>query len=190
MKNPSAKPARHRILLGEITGVHGIRGEIVIRSYTADPSAIASYGILESNDGHPLPAIHVVRVTDRGVIARLAGIQDRTSAERFKSTALWVDRARLPPPTAEEFYHVDLIGLAAVTREGEALGEVQAIENFGAGDLLEIRLEDSLHTEFIPFTRACVPTIDIAARSIVIVRPLTTDAVPPDDNETADADDH
>lgn len=184
MLNPSAKPAaRHRVLLGEITGAHGIRGEVVIRSYTADPAAIAAYGILESKDGRPLPAIKVVRVSERGVIARLAGVADRTAAERFKATELWIERGRMPAPTGEEFYHADLIGLAAVTPDGTELGEVVSIENFGAGDLIEMRLANSRETEFIPFTRACVPEIDIASRRVVIIRPETVDAPPPEGEE-------
>ncbi|MFX8593404.1 hypothetical protein ABTM36_19900, partial [Acinetobacter baumannii] len=85
-----------RVLLGEITSVHGIRGEIVVRSYAAEPAAIASYGALLDDDGRLLPALSVVRDTGKGLVCRLAGIADRTAAERFRGTRLWVPRDRLP----------------------------------------------------------------------------------------------
>lgn len=172
---PAARP---RVLLGHVTGVHGIRGEIVVRSHTADPADIAAYGTLERADGRSLPALRVVRVSDKGVIARLEGVTDRTKAETFAGTELWVDRARLPVAVGEEFYHADLIGIAAVAPDGMVLGEVISIANFGAGDLLELKLASAASTEFIPFTRACVPKIDLAARRIVIVLPDMIDGEP------------
>ena len=175
---PSKPAGRPRVLLGFITGVHGIRGEIVIRSHTADPADIAGYGQLQRADGRPLPELRVVRVSDKGVIARLDGVGDRTKAETFAGTELWVERARLPVPDEEEFYHADLIGLTAVAPDGTPFGQVVSIANFGAGDLLEIKLAAPASTEFIPFTRACVPTIDLAARRVVIVPPAMIEGEP------------
>ena len=170
---PSKPAGRPRVLLGFITGVHGIRGEIVIRSHTADPADIAGYGQLQRADGRPLPALRVVRVSDKGVIARLDGVGDRTKAETFAGTELWVERARLPVPDEEEFYHADLIGLSAMTPDGAALGTVTAIHNFGAGDLVEIKPAGGGEPLLVPFTDAAVPEIDIAAGRIVVV-PLTS----------------
>jgi 16S rRNA processing protein RimM len=167
-----------RVLLGEITGVHGIRGDVIIRSYTADPADIATYGQLETAARKPVPDIQVVRVTDRGVVARLEGVNDRTRAETFKGTQLWIPRERLPPADANEYYHADLIGLEAVTADGTALGKVFAVANFGAGDLLEIRLAGGNQTEYVPFTNAAVPEVDLVARRLVVVRPDIVEAPP------------
>jgi 16S rRNA processing protein RimM len=166
-----ASAKRRRVLLGEITGVHGIRGDIVVRSYTANPADIASYGPLETAGGLPLPELSVVRVSDRGVIARLAGIADRTTAERFKGTELWVARDRLPAAVEGEYYHADLIGLAAVDPGGTPFGEVVAVSNFGGGDLLEIKLADN-RSEFVPFQNAFVPDVDLAGGRVTVIMPV------------------
>ena len=169
------KPAPpKRVLIGEITSVHGIRGEVVVRSYTSDPGAIGAYGALEGTDGRNLPALQVVRVTDRGVIARLDGIADRTAAEKYKRTELWIARDRLPAADNGEYYHADLVGLIAVSPDGSAFGSIIAVENFGAGDLLEIQLTATRQTEYIPFTNAYVPHIDIAAGHAIVVMPQIT----------------
>ena len=160
-----------RVLLGEITTVHGIRGDVIVRSYTTDAAAIASYGALETAQGLPLPALRVVRVTERGVVAHFRGIDDRTSAEALRGTQLWIAREKLPAAAAGEYYHADLIGLTAVTGDGTVMGHVIAVENFGAGDLLEIRLTGSSGTEYVPFTNACVPDIDLATGRATVVMP-------------------
>ena len=160
-----------RVLLGEVSGAHGIRGDVIVRSYAADPRDIAAYGALETAEGKVLPKLSVVRVTDRGVIARFAGITDRNAAETFKGTQLWIARDRFPAAADGEYYHADLIGLDAVAPDGAEIGHVIAVENFGAGDLLEIRLKDSKQTEYVPFTNAAVPEVDLAAGTLVVVMP-------------------
>lgn len=165
-----------RVLLGRIAAPHGIRGDVVIESYTAEPADIAAYGALESEDGARRLEVSVVRVTPKGVIAHIAGIDDRTSAEAFKGLALYVDRARLPETGEEEFYRTDLIGLSAEDGAGRALGTVIAVENYGAGDILELRLQDSSKTELIPFTEAFVPVVDIAGGRMVVVLPAAVEA--------------
>ncbi len=163
-----------RILLGEITTVHGIRGDVIVRSYADNPADIAAYGALETAQGQPVPPLRVVRVMDRGVVCRLEGVGDRTSAERYRGTELWIARDRLPPAEAGAFYHADLIGLAAVDGAGHRVGDVIAVDNFGAGDLIEIRLTGGERTEYVPFTDACVPTVDVAAGRMVVVMPVVT----------------
>ena len=166
------EPARgRRVLLGEVSGAHGIRGDVIVRSYASDPRDIAAYGALETAEGKVLPTLSVVRVTDRGVIARLAGVTDRNGAETFKGMQLWIARDRLPVAADGEYYHADLIGLDAIAPDGSAIGHVIAVENFGAGDLLEIRLKDSKQTEYVPFTNAAVPEVDLAAGTLVVVMP-------------------
>lgn len=159
------------VLLGHVSTAHGLRGEVLIKTHTAEPKAIAAYGALCDETGARRFDVKVVRVTEKGVIARLGGVGDRTAAEKLKGTKLYVARAQLPAAAEGEYYHADLIGLDAVSERGEPIGHVVAVQNFGASDLLEIRLEGTRQTEFIPFTDAAVPTVDIAARRVVVRMP-------------------
>ncbi len=162
-----------RILLGRIAAPHGIRGDVVIESYAGEPQAIAAYGPLESEDGKRRLEISVVRTTPKGVIAHVAGVDDRNGAEALKGLTLYVDRVRLPAAADGEFYRADLVGLAVEDREGRKIGTVVAVENYGAGDILELRLEGKSKTELIPFTDAFVPVVDVAGGRIVVVLPQT-----------------
>lgn len=169
---PAAQPLR--ILLGRIAGAHGIRGEVVIHAYTEAPEDIGAYGPLSDAGGARTFTIASARATSKGVVARLKGVADRNAAEALKGVELYVNRERLPAGDEGDYYHADLIGLAAVDAEGKAIGEIVTVQNFGAGDLLEIRLAGSHRTEFVPFTEACVPTVDVAAGRAVVVFPPTT----------------
>ncbi len=161
-----------RICLGAIAGAHGIRGEVRIRAFTDDPEAIAAYGPLESADGRQRFEIGALRVAKGVVIARLEGVSDRNAAEALKGTELYVARERLPEPDEDEFYHADLVGLVAEYRDGRVLGEIVALEDFGAGDLVEIRLADApSRTVYVPFTREAVPEVDIGGGRIVVDPP-------------------
>ena len=165
----------NRILLGHISNAHGIRGEVVVKSYTGDPADIASYGPLSDEGGGRSFTFQKIRLTPKGVIATLDGVTDRNAAEALKGTKLFVSRDRLPEPDEDEFYHADLIGLPVITVEGEKIGEVVAVQNFGAGDLLEYRLEGKRGSEFLPFNKVFVPEIDLAARRVVVSLPAMTD---------------
>jgi 16S rRNA processing protein RimM len=167
----SHAPQPARILLGRIAGAHGIRGEVVIHAYTQAPENIGAYGALIDAGAARQFKIKVVRVTPKGVIARIAGVADRNAAEALRGVELYVDRARLPAAADGEFYHADLIGLTAVDPEGKTIGAVVAVQNFGAGDLLEIRLADKLKTELVPFTDTHVPEVDVAGGRIVVALP-------------------
>jgi 16S rRNA processing protein RimM len=164
-------PLKHGVLLGHIAGAHGVRGEVLIKSYTAAPEDIAAYGPLADETGTRAFSIKVLRLTAKGVVARLDGVADRAAAEALKGLRLYVERDKLPDTRANEFYHTDLIGLAAVTPEGNPIGEVVALHNYGAGDLLEVRLSSSHETEFVPFTSEFVPDVDIAGGRVVIAMP-------------------
>jgi 16S rRNA processing protein RimM len=170
------------ILLGRIAGAHGIRGEVLVYTYTGEPGAIASYGPLDEQGGPRRFRLKIVRLTPKGVIARVEGVADRNGAEALKGVALTVPRDRLPAPAEGEFYHEDLIGLAAYDDGGTRLGEVAAMQNFGAGDLLELRLAGG-GSELVPFTLACVPEVDIAAGRIVVRRPDPVEAREGDEGE-------
>jgi 16S rRNA processing protein RimM len=172
----AAVGASSRLLLGRIAGAHGIRGEVLIHAYTSAPEDIGAYGPLSDAGAKRSFEIAIVRTTPKGVVARIAGIADRTGAEALKGVELYVSRERLPAAAEDEFYHADLIGLAAVDPAGKTIGEIVAVPNYGAGDLLEIRLAGSAKTELIPFTATAVPQIDIAAKRVVVVMPATTDA--------------
>ncbi len=161
----------HRVLLGQIAGAHGIRGEVVIKSYAAAPEDIGAYGPLGDEAGSRQFEIRIVRVTAKGVIARIKGIETRTAAEALKGVKLYVTRERLPEPPAGEYYHADLVGLAVVNPEGAVLGEAIAVLNFGAGDLLEIRSGGSDQTALVPMTSDFVREVDVKAGRIVLVLP-------------------
>jgi 16S rRNA processing protein RimM len=168
-----------RICLGQIGAPHGVRGEVRLHSFTADPTAIASYGPLESEDGR-IFEIESLRPAKHALVARLSGIADRDAAERLANTKLYVPRERLPEPAeTDEFYHADLIGLRAVDYAGRECGTVVAVHNFGAGDLIELRAPDSAQTELLPFDAVTVPEIDIAHGRLVVERPTSDPGMPP-----------
>jgi len=168
-----------RICLGQIGAAHGVRGEVRLRSFTADPEAIGRYGPLQTEDGRIVRIESLSHAKDH-FVARLAGIANRTAAEQLTNAKLYVLRERLPQPDQpDEFYHVDLIGLAVVDRAEERLGTVVAVHNFGAGDLIEVRPTTSSTTRMLPFDKATVPVVDLAAGRLVIVEPAVDQEAPP-----------
>jgi 16S rRNA processing protein RimM len=160
-----------RICVAQIGPAHGTRGEVRLKSFTADPMAVMDYGALETEDGTATFEIESLRPAKNHWVAQLRGVRDRNAAERLANTKLFVPRDRLPAAETDEFYHADLIGLAAVTTDGRQLGTVVAIHDFGAGDILELRQEGKRDTVMLPFTSATVPVVDIAGRRIVIDPP-------------------
>jgi 16S rRNA processing protein RimM len=158
-------------LLGEIGRPQGLQGEVRIRSFTAEPGAIADYGQLEDETGTRLFEIESLRVTPKALIARLKGVESRDQAEALTGTKLYVPRFRLPEREENEWYHSDLIGLAALAPDGAALGTVIAVHNFGAGDLLEIRPAGGGATVLMPFTRETVPEVDVEGGWLRIMPP-------------------
>ena len=157
-----------RVCLGQIGAAHGVRGEVRLRSFTAEPEAIAGYGPLETEDGRMLE-IESLRPAKDHFVARLSGVADRNAAERLANTRLYVPRERLPEPDQpDEFYHADLIGLVAIDRAGARLGAVVGVHNFGAGDLIEVKPDAGGNTALIPFDAINVPTVDLAAGKIVV----------------------
>ena len=157
-----------RILVGVIGAAQGVKGEVRVKSFTGDPVAIANYGPLSAEDRRRVFEIVALRpVKDDMVVVRFSGVPDRDAAAALTNTRLYVDRARLPAPEEDEFYQVDLIGLSARTENGRELGRVAGIENYGAGDLLEVTrvAGDSI---LVPFTKDFVPTIDFENRHVVI----------------------
>jgi 16S rRNA processing protein RimM len=159
-----------RVCIAQIGAAHGVRGEVRLKAFTADPLGVVSYGPLETEDGRRIE-IETVRPAKDMLVARLKGVADRNAAEALTNLRLYVARERLPAPADDEFYHADLIGLSAVTAEGAPFGTVKAVHNFGAGDLLEIEPAAGGTTVMLPFSEATVPTVDIAQGKIVVVPP-------------------
>jgi 16S rRNA processing protein RimM len=171
-----------RILLGRVVAAHGIRGDLLVRTYTDAPEAIGGYGPLTDADGRGAFKLRVVRVTAKGVVAHIAGVDDRNGAEALAGTDLYVARARLPAAEEGAFYHADLIGLTATALDGSEIGQIVGVHNFGAGDLIEVALRGSRQTELVPFTEQFVPKIDLALRVAVVELPMPVDdeEAPPD----------
>jgi 16S rRNA processing protein RimM len=160
-----------RVCVAQIGAAHGIRGEVKLRSFTADPAAVADYGPLESEDGTRHFEIEGLRQAKGHLVAQLSGVRDCTAAARLANMRLYVARERLPPTEPEEFYHADLIGLRAEDRSGTELATIVGIHDFGAGDLLELRPRGQATTVLMPFTALSVPVVDIAGGRIVIDPP-------------------
>jgi 16S rRNA processing protein RimM len=160
-----------RICVARIGAAHGLRGEVRLNSFTADPMAVTQYGILSDADGTSSYEIESCRPGKGVLIARFKGVADRTAAERLCNIDLYVPRDRLPPPAPGEYYYADLVGLSAIGEDGAQIGTVVAIHDFGAGDLLEIAPSAGGPTMMLPFTDAVVPTIDIAGGRLVVVPP-------------------
>ena len=157
-----------RILVGVVGAAHGIRGELRLKSFTGDPMAIASYGPLQTEDGRRSFKVAAARLLKGDMlVVRFEGVGDRSAAEPLTNTRLYVDRSTLPAPDPEEFYHADLIGLRVETETGVAVGHVVAMQNYGAGDLLEVAPPsgDSL---LVPFSTAFVPVVDLASGRVVV----------------------
>ena len=162
----------HLVVMGVITAAHGIRGEVKIRSFAEVPEDIASYGPLLLDDGPETVEIERLRPAKGAFIAKLKGVNDRNAAELLRGKQLKLPRERLPDIEEEDtFYHSDLIGLKAERADGSAAGEVVAVHDFGAGDLLEIRPEGTRETYYLPFTKEAVPEVDMAGGRIVIDPP-------------------
>lgn len=173
-----------RVLLGRIRGAHGIRGDVLVHSFTEEPEAIGDYGELTDCDGGRALRLKVQRVTPKGIIARVTGVSDRTAADALKGAELWIEREQLPDAEPGEFYYEDLTGLKALDRDGAPFGEVVGVANYGAGDLLEIRLDGARRTELVPFSEAYVPEVDIAAGCVTVAWPLEFEIA----NEATDSD--
>ena len=157
-----------RVLLGEIGAAQGLKGEVRLRSYTQDPAAIARYGALDDEHGGKIE-IESLRVTPKALIARIRGVTTRNAAEALNGTRLYVARSRLPKRDEEEWFHSDLIGLSAVDDQGEPVGTVVAVQNFGAGDLIEVKPAKGGPTVLVPFTREAVPEVDVEGGRLTLV---------------------
>lgn len=173
-----AGPSGERVTVARIGAAHGIRGEVRVKAFTAAATDIDAYGLLEAADGRTFEIQSLRPAAGRSpdmLVVRFKGVADRNQAEDLNGIELSVPRDRLPPPEPDEFYHADLIGLKAVDRDGEAVGTVVSVANYGAGDILEIAPLRG-QTLLVPFTRAAVPDVDLAKAQVTVVPPETIEA--------------
>ncbi|HYD31035.1 MAG TPA: ribosome maturation factor RimM [Azospirillaceae bacterium] len=169
-----------KICVGQIVGVHGVRGLVKLISFTENPAAVVAYGPLSDEAGKRFFKVELMSTVKDHWLARIDGVADRTAAEALKGVRLHVDRSALPEPEEEEFYHADLLGLRAELVDGTALGTVLSVHDFGAGDVLELTLAPGFKdaagkgrsgVTAIPFTRAVVPVVDVKGGRIVVDLP-------------------
>src|SRR5438132_8560274 len=171
--NSHASPggaSEKRVCVGAVGAAHGVRGAVRIKSFTAKPEDIARYGPLEDESGERHFTLRITGGAKGVLIAQLSGVADRNRAETLRGLRLYLPRAALPPPQDDEYYHADLIGLDAVLTNGTPLGQVRAVHDFGAGDTLEIARPEG-PPAMVPFTKAVVPEVDLAAGRLVLDPP-------------------
>ncbi|SMX45618.1 ribosome maturation factor RimM [Actibacterium lipolyticum] len=156
-----------RICVGAISGSFGVRGEVRLKSFCADPEAIGDYAPLYSEDGTKTYTLQITRAVKGGFAAKLSGLTTKEEADAMKGTRLFANRDALPDLPDDEFYHTDLIGLEVLDTGGKSLGHVRAVHNHGASDLLEIHGPNLKATVLLPFTNDAVPTVDLTAGRII-----------------------
>lgn len=158
--------AANPVLLAIIGAAHGIKGEVRVKTFTADPMALADYKLLKSRDGRSFE-ITAIRPANTVVVVRFKGVTDRNQAEALNGTELFTDRAALPDKDDGEFFHDDLIGLSIRDETGTTVGKVVSVQNFGGGDILEVDVVGHKGA-LIPFTHAAVPDVDVQGGFIKI----------------------
>ena len=165
-----------KVCVGQFAGAHGVRGLVKVKSFTEDPEAVASYGPLSDERGARRYTLTLQGTMKDLFLVRVDGIATREQAQELTGVRLYVDRSALPETEDEdEFYHADLIGLRAELADGAVYGVVKALYDFGAGDVLEIRTESG-SLEMLPFTKACVPVVDVKGGRVVVDLPAVIEA--------------
>ena len=166
------------VCVARIGAAHGVRGAVRLWTFTEDPLAVKDYGPLMTKDGTRQFEVTHAREAKDHLVVTLKGVASRDDAERLNGLELYIPRDRLPDTDDGEYYHTDLIGLAAVTTTEQPLGKVIAIHNFGAGDIIEIAPQQGA-TMLLPFTNAVVPTVDLDGGRVVIDLPKEIDGDDP-----------
>lgn len=167
---PSPSKPDH-VCVGAISGSFGVRGEVRLKSFCAEPSDIGSYGPLTTEDGATSYTVNLTRPVKSGYAAMLSGVATKEDADALRGTRLYAPRSALPSLPDDEFYHADLVGLSALDTGGELIGKVASVANHGAGDILEITGPGLGNGLLIPFTLAAVPTVDLASGRVIIDMP-------------------
>ena len=156
-----------RIVVGSLGGAFGVHGEVRLKSFCADPAAIAEYTPLFTEDGREFVQLVLTGQQKNGFTARLDGVVTKEDADALRNTKLYAERSQMPSLPDDEFYYTDLIGLKVLDTGGDTLGMVKNVMDHGAGDLLEIQTPTSSETVLLPFTQAAVPTVDLKAGRII-----------------------
>ena len=160
-----------RVCVGAIAGAFGVRGEVRLKSFCAEAADIAAYGPLITEDGGRSFDVTLTRPVASGFAARLTGVMTKEAADGLRGQRLFAPRGALPSLPDDEFYHADLLGLSARDTGGAELGKIAAVLNHGAGDILELRGPALKGSVLVPFTRAIVPTVDLAIGRVIIDPP-------------------
>ena len=168
------------ILVGHVAGGFGVKGEVRITAYTADPLALTDYGPLLRADGSHGLTLTQTRATKDGVVGRAKEIATKEEADALRNLKLYVPRDAFPAPEEDEFYLADLIGVEARDAGGGVLGTVKAVQTFGADDMLEIAPANGGPTWYLPFTRDAVPELHIADGWLLAVKPTEIGEREPD----------
>lgn len=155
------------ICVGAIGGAYGVRGEVRVKSFCAVPEDIEAYSPLTSEDGQTPFTLALIRPMKNGFVARIAEVATKEEADALKGTQLFARRDQLPTLPDDEYYYTDLVGLEVFDTGGTSLGRVKSVQNHGASDLLEVYSPGATATVLLPFTRAAVPTVDLASGRIV-----------------------
>jgi 16S rRNA processing protein RimM len=172
-----------KICVAKIGAAHGVRGEVKLWPFTEDPLAVMQYGPLFTKDGARQFEVDRARAAKDHLVVALKGVNSRDDVEQLNGLELFIARDKLPAPEDGEYYHADLIGLAALDSAGETIGRVIAMHNFGAGDIVEIAPPQGA-TLLLPFTNAVVPTVDLIAGHIIVTPPQEIDGDRPTDEKS------
>ena len=167
----------NKVCIGVIAGAHGVRGQVRVKSFTADVDAVSNYGTLSDAKGKLSFDLTMTGQTKGQLICNIKGVNDRNAAEDLKGMELFIDRDALPETDEDEFYYTDLIGMRMELVDGTPYGLLKAVHNFGADDLLDVNLTEG-GTVMLPFTKEVIPSIDMAARLLVVNPPAETEARP------------
>ena len=160
---------KKRVCIGKIVAAHGIRGEVKMQSFTASPSDLDKLGAVENKDADKVFCLKVMGVTSSNVRVKIKGVDDRNTAEALIGTEFYIDRAKLPELGEDEYYHFDLVGLkVCLQTKNKVIGTVSGFSNFGAGEIIELKLNGQRETEMLPFTKEYVPEINIDGGYIIV----------------------
>lgn len=166
----NAAQNKDKIVVGVVAGAFGVKGEIRLKSFCAEPGDIVNYSPLTTEKGDEF-TVKITRQVKGGFAARLSGIRFKDEADKLRGVKLYADRALLPSLPDDEYYYTDLVGLDVLDTGGDTIGKIAAVENHGAGDILDIRGPGLKGSLLLAFTHEAVPTVDMAARRVIVDPP-------------------